>query len=188
MKTTKRKPLPAGGPKSSVITRLAPEALHRIESEMEKLTAAFIPQFQSQAGKSLRKDAELLSELVSREYETVAGECLPVCESPEEFETELWAGINQYVKYAVDKIPILTDSMREELDAGFTFFVMRANPWMSILKEDKTNWYTGACTGEALARAAAKWKTNAQSPATGLGFAKETRRRPTSAPRSSNTE
>ncbi len=147
------------GPKASIIARLTPEARSDAERKMAELTAEFLPELERHANESFRKDAELVAAFVASQLEVVARACHPVCNSPEEFEMELWGGIGQFVKLAVDKIPGLSEAMREELDGGFTFFVLRMNPWEAMLREDKTNWYTGGCTGQALTRAALRLST-----------------------------
>jgi hypothetical protein len=59
--------------------------------------------------------------------------------------------------------------MRKELDTGFTFFVMRANPRAQIPDAERAAaWHVGAITGEAL-HLALKLRAEALTRAAGRG-------------------
>jgi hypothetical protein len=63
--------------------------------------------------------------------------------------------------------------MLQELDTGFTFFVMRVNPWAEIPENDRASAsHVGTTTGEALSHAALKLRAEAWARAAKGGFPK----------------
>src|SRR5262249_36815820 len=67
----------------------------------------------------------------------------------------------------------LGDAMRSEANVGFTFFVMRANPWAGIPDADRAStWHVGAIVGEALSHTALKLISEATARAAEGAFGK----------------
>jgi DNA-binding Xre family transcriptional regulator len=59
--------------------------------------------------------------------------------------------------------------MRNELDAGFTFFTMRANPWAGIPEGERdSKWHIGAIIGEALSHTSLRLIAEATARAEGV--------------------
>lgn len=145
---------------------------------MEAATAAFmagyLPKLEREANKSGPiHDAELLRELVIHQFDLVARECMAVCASAEEFEVELYSDIARFVRYGLSQYGWLADPMLQELDTGFTFFVMRVNPWAEIPENDRASAsHVGTTTGEALSHAALKLRAEAWARAAKGGFPK----------------
>jgi hypothetical protein len=156
----------------SLIGRLPKDALVRMEAATAAFMADYLPKLEREANKSGSvHDAELLRELVIHQYNLVARECMAVCESVEEFEGELRSDIARFVRYGLTQYRWLADPMREELDQGFTLFVMSMNPWAEIPEEDRaTAWHVGAFTGEALSHAALRLRAEAWKHAAEGGF------------------
>jgi hypothetical protein len=169
--------LEAGGAPKPLIGRLPREALTR----MEAVTAAFmadylpklereVPTLENRPDRRVR-EAELLRELVVHHFEAAARECMALCASVGEFDAELRAGIARFVHFSVGQYRRLGDAMRNELDTGFTFFVMRANPWAGIPETDRASkWHVGAITGEALSHMSLKLIADATARAASGGF------------------
>jgi len=115
---------------ASIIDKLSQPALMGIEAETAAYLADYRPKFEQEAHRSGPiHDAELLRELVIHQFSLVARECMGVCASAEEFEARLRWDIAWFVCISLSQYGWLSDSMMEELDAGFTLFVMRAEPW-----------------------------------------------------------
>lgn len=154
----------------SVVARLSKNALARMDAETASFMAAYIPKLEREANKAPARDVELLQELVAHFYNLVARECLLACTSAEEFEALLRSDIARFVHYRLGLYPWLADRMREELDAGFTFFIIRVNPWTQIAEEERGKWHVGAATGETLSHAALKWQAEALKRAAAGGL------------------
>lgn len=124
---------------ASVIRKLAPEAFVRLEAAKSAFLAEFVPRVEREGDRQgLVHDAELLRELVINHFETVARECMTVCESPEEFEAALHGDIARLVHFVISDYSWIADGMQLELDQGFTFFVLGINPW-AIIPEEKSD-------------------------------------------------
>src|SRR6185437_116513 len=120
---TGRKPARA----QSIIGKLPKDALLRMEAKTAAFMADYLPKVEREGNKSGPvHDAELLRELVIHQFGLVARECMAVCDSVDHFEAEMRADIARFVHYGLNQYPWLADAMRQELDTGFTFFVMRA--------------------------------------------------------------
>jgi hypothetical protein len=139
-----------------IIGRLPREAIARMEADIAMFMADFVPKWELEAptlenrpDTRMRK-AELLRELVVHHFETAARECMALFASVTEFETELRVGIARFVHCSVSKYRWLGDTMRTELDMGFTFFMMRANPTRIPETHQRTKWRVGVIIGEAL--------------------------------------
>jgi hypothetical protein len=133
--------------------------------------ADYLPKIAREGNKTSIHDAELLRELVVYKFNLVARECMIVCNSVWEFEDALYSKIAAYARYYLSEQSLLADGMRDELDTGFTFFVLRANPWVTIPEEDRaTAWHVGAIIGEALGDAALKLLAEAWKRASRDGF------------------
>jgi hypothetical protein len=160
--------------KGTIIGKLSAEALVRMEAETAAFLAEYLPKLEREANKrGPVHDAELLRELVIHQFNLVARECMAVCASVEEFESELHSDIARFVRYSLSQYRWLADPMRKELDAGFALFVMRANPWAEIPEKDRASvWHVGAITGEALTHTALKLRAEAWTRAAAGGFPK----------------
>lgn len=120
----------------SIIAKLPEPAFLRMEAETAAFLADYLPRLEREVNKrGPIHDAELLRELVIHRFKVVAGECMAVCASAQEFEEELRWNIARFVCYDLSQHGWLSDSMVEELDAGFTLFVMRAKPWVDSAHE-----------------------------------------------------
>ncbi len=115
---------------ASIIDKLPQLALMGIAAETAAYLADYRPKFEQEAHRSGPiRDAELLRELVIHQFSLVARECMAVCASAEEFEVQLRWDIAWFVCIRLSQYGWLSDSMMEELDAGFTLFVTWARPW-----------------------------------------------------------
>ena len=115
-----------------------------------------VPKLEREPDRRIR-EAELLRELAIDHFETAARECMTLCASEAEFEAELRADIARFVQFRVGQYQWLGDAMRSELNAGFTFFIMRANPWAGIPEGERdSRWHVGAIIGEALSHTSLK--------------------------------
>jgi hypothetical protein len=164
--------LEAGSIPKPIIGRLPIEAIARMEAATAAFMAKFVPKWERKVrtldGKPDRWvcEAKLLRGLVIHHFETAAREGMMLCASVGEFVTELRAGVARFVHFSVGQYRWLDDAMRNELDTGFTFFVMRANPWAGIPEaERESKWHVGAITGEALAHTALKLMAEATARA-----------------------
>jgi hypothetical protein len=166
--------LEAVGLAPGLIGKLSKAALTRMQAETTTFLEQYLPKLQRESNQNPIHDAELLKELVLHHYCLLGQECMAVCGSPDEFERQLWGEIAGSVRYALSKYPWLANgAMREELDSGFSFFIMRANPWADIAESDRgSTWHVGAITGEALSDLAMKLLTEARKRAAELGFDK----------------
>jgi hypothetical protein len=153
--------LEAVGLAPGLIGKLSKEALTRMQAQTTTFLEQYLPKLQRESNQNPIHDAELLKELVLHHYCLLGQECMAVCGSPDEFERQLWGEIAGSVRYALSKYPWLANgAMREELDSGFWFFIMRANPWADIAESDRgSTWHVGAITGEALSDLAMKLLT-----------------------------
>ncbi|MGP8244161.1 MAG: hypothetical protein ACLQVN_06545 [Bryobacteraceae bacterium] len=167
---------PTGG--ASIIAKLPETAFLRLEAETAAFLADYLPKLEREANKGGPvHDAELLRELVIHQFNLVARECMAVCASVEEFEEELRWNIARFVCYGLSQYGWLADPMAEELDAGFTLFVMYANPSAGIPEADRaTVWHVGAITGEALTHTALKLRAEAWKRAAGGASRKRNKR------------
>ncbi|HEX7424863.1 MAG TPA: hypothetical protein VF311_13405 [Terriglobales bacterium] len=158
----------------SLIGKLPKAALVRMEAATAAFMAGYLPKLEREANKSGPiHDAELLRELVIHQFDLVARECMAVCASAEEFEVELYSDIARFVRYGLSQYGWLADPMLQELDTGFTFFVMRVNPWAEIPENDRASAsHVGTTTGEALSHAALKLRAEAWARAAKGGFPK----------------
>src|ERR1035437_2458088 len=158
----------------SLIRRLSKAALVRMEAATVAFMAEYLPKLEREANKSGPiHDAELLREFVVHQFNVVARECMAVCVSVEEFEAELLSDIARFVRYDLSQYRWLAEPLRQELDAGFTLFVMRANLLAEIPEKDRASaWHVGAITGEALSHAALKLRAEAWKRAVEGGFPK----------------
>lgn len=96
---------------------------------------------------------------------------MTLCASVAQFEAELRADIARFVQFRVGQYQWLGDAMRSELFAGFTFFIMRANPWAGIPEKDRASkWHVGAIIGEALSHTSLKLIAEAATHAAAGGF------------------
>ena len=155
--------LEAGSAPKPLIGRLPKEAIARLEAATAAFMAVYFPRLEHEVLKLEHepdkrvREAKLLRELVTYHFETTARECMAQCASVAEFEAELRAGIARFVQFRVGQYPWLGDAMRSELDAGFTFFIMRANPWVGIAERARNSQsHVGAIIGETLSRTALK--------------------------------
>jgi len=166
--------LEASGLKPGLVGKLPQEALARIEAGTAAFLADYLPKLEREANKNPIRDAELLRELVVYRYNLVARECLAVSSSADEFERQLWGEIVGSVRLGLSKYPWLANGvMREELDAGFTFFTMRVNPREIIADSDQTaTWHVGAITGAALSELSLKLRAEARKRAAEGGCGK----------------
>ena len=160
--------------KATIIRRLSAEGLVRLEAGMAAFLADYEPKLERQANKrGPVHDAELLRELVVHQFNLVARECMAVCASVEEFESDLGWDITRFVRYVLRQYQWLAGAMREELERGFTFFLQGTNPWAEIPAKDRASvWHVGAITGEALTHAAVKLRAEALSRAASRGAQK----------------
>jgi hypothetical protein len=158
----------------SIIGKLPKDTLVRMEAATAAFIAEYVPKLEREANKRGQlHDVELLRELVIHQFNLVARECMAVCASVEEFEAELHSDIARFVRYGLSQYRWLADPMLNELDTGFTFFVMRVNPWAEIPAEDRASaWHVGATIGEALSHAALKLRAEAWTRAAAGGFPK----------------
>ncbi len=157
---------------ASIIGKLPKDALVRMEAATAAFLAEYLPKLEREANKGGPvHDAELLRELVIHQFKLVARECIAVCGSVDEFESELHSDIVRFVHYGLCQYRWLADPMRQELDTGFMLFVMRANPWAEIPENERASvWHVGAITGEALTHAALKLRAEAWKHAAAGGF------------------
>ena len=165
---------PAGNesrPKT-IIARLPKAALIRVEAATAAFMAEYLPKLEREANKSGPiRDAELLRDFVTHQFNLVARECMAVCGSAQEFEAELHSDIARFVHCGLSQYGWLADPMRKELATGFALFVMRANPWAEIPEDERASvWHVGAITGEALTHAALKLRAEAWKHAADGGF------------------
>jgi hypothetical protein len=165
---------PAGNesrPKT-IIARLPKAALIRVEAATAAFMAEYLPKLEREANKSGPiRDAELLRDFVTHQFNLVARECMAVCGSAQEFEAELHSDIARFVHCGLSQYRWLADPMRKELATGFALFVMRANPWAEIPEDERASvWHVGAITGEALTHAALKLRAEAWKHAEDGGF------------------
>jgi hypothetical protein len=120
--------LEAGSAPKPIIGRLPSEAIARLEAATAAFVAEYLPKLEREVPKLERepdrrgREAKLLRELVIHHFETAARECMVLCVSVAEFEAELRASIARFVQFRVGQYRWLGDAMRNELDAGFTFF------------------------------------------------------------------
>ena len=162
--------LEAGDAPKPLVGRLPREALARMDAATAAFMADYLPKLERE-GPTLEdrpdrrvREAELLRELVVHHFETAARECMALCASAREFEAELRAGIAWFVHFNMRQYELLGDAMRNELDSGFTFFVMRANPWTKIPEADRASkWHVGAIIGEALSHTSLKLVAEAKA-------------------------
>jgi len=147
----------------SIIGKLPKDALLRMEAGTAAFMADYLPKVEREGNKSGPvHEAELLRELVIHQFGLVARECMAVCDSPDNFEAELHSDIARFVRYRLSRYRWLAEPMLKELDAGFTFFVMRMNPWAEIPEAERASaWHVGAITGEALTHLALKLRAEA---------------------------
>jgi hypothetical protein len=155
--------LEAGNAPKPIIGRLPSEAIARLDAAAAAFMADYLPKREREVPKLENepdrriREAELLPELVIHHFETAARECMTLCASVAEFETELRTDIARFVQFRVGQYQWLGDAMRSELNAGFTFFVMRASPRAGIPEADRASkWHVGAIVGEALSHTALK--------------------------------
>lgn len=169
--------LEAGSAPKPIIGRLPSEAIARLEAATAAFMAEYLPKLEREVPKLEHepdrriREVELLRELVIHHFETAARECMTQCASVAEFEADLRADIARFVQFRVGQYQWLGDAMRSELFAGFTFFIMRANPWAGIPETDRASkWYVGAIIGEALSHTALKLIAEATARAAAGGF------------------
>jgi hypothetical protein len=155
--------LEAGNAPKPIIGRLPSEAIARLDAATAAFMADYLPKLKREVSKLEHepdrriREAELLRELVINHFETAAEECMTLYTSVAEFETELRAAIARFVQFRVGLDQWLGDAMRSEINAGFTFFVMRANPYAEIPDRDgASTWRVGALTAEALSHTSLK--------------------------------
>ena len=167
-------PEKVGKDAAGIIGKLPKDALVRMEAETAAFLAEYLPKLEREASRSGPvHDAELLREVVVHQFNLVARECLAVCASVEEFESELRSDIARFVRYGLTQYPWLAEPMRQELDRGFALFVMGANPWTKIPEKDRASvWHVGAITGEALSHAALRLRAEGWKHAAEGGFSK----------------
>ena len=158
--------LEAGCAPKPVVGILAKAAIGRIEQAGGAFLVDVLKKLERDGiGDSPRAAAELLCDFVIQQFTEVARECMAVCAS-DEFAPLLRASIARFVKIEVAQQRWLSDSMRQELNVGFTFFVVGANPWAGIPETERASrWHVGAITGEALSQAAAKLLVEATAQA-----------------------
>src|ERR1039457_3565948 len=100
--------------------------------------ADYLPKLEREANESGPvHDAEFLRELVIHQFTLVARVCMAVCASVEEFEAELRSDIARFVCCGLTQYGWLAEPMLQELETGFTFFVMGMNPWAEIPEADR---------------------------------------------------
>jgi hypothetical protein len=169
--------LEAGDAPKPLIGRLSREAIARMEAATAAFMADYWPKLQREVEKLEHepdrriRHAELLRELVIHRFETAARECMTLFASVAEFETELRGDIARFVQFRVCQYQWLGDAMRSEINAGFTFFVRRANPWAGIPETDRASkWHVGAITEEALSHMSMKLIADATARAASGGF------------------
>jgi hypothetical protein len=158
--------LEAGCASKPVVGILAKAAIGRIEQAGGAYLVDALKKLERDGiGDSPRAAAELLCGFVIHQFTVVARECMAVCAS-DEFGPLLRTSIARFVKVEVAQQRWLSDSMRQELNVGITFFVMGANPWAGMPEtEDASRWHVGEITGEALSQAALKLLAEAAAPA-----------------------
>jgi hypothetical protein len=148
--------LETGDVPKPIIGRLPREAIAKIEAA----TAAFITDFEPKVEREVPSlkdkpdrhvcEAKLFREMVVHYFATAARECMSLFASVDEFEAELRVGIARFVHFGVSQYEWL-GPMQRELDAGFTLFVKRADPWAGIAEADReSKWHAGVIVGEAL--------------------------------------
>lgn len=151
----------------SIIAKLPKQALLRMDAKTAAFLADYLPKLEREANKSGPvHDAEFLRELVIHQFTLVARECMAVCASVEEFEAELRSDIARFVCCGLTQYGWLAEPMLQELETGFTFFVMGMNPWAEIPEADReSKWHVGAITGEALSYTSLKLMAEATARA-----------------------
>jgi hypothetical protein len=148
--------LEAGDVPKPIIMRLPREAIARIEGA----TAAFMADFEPKLEREMPSlkdrpdrqvcEARLMREMVVHYFATAARECMSLFASVDKFEAELRAGIARFVHFGLGQYEWL-GPMQRELDAGFTVFVKREDPWAGIAEADReSKWHVGVIVGEAL--------------------------------------
>ena len=152
-----------GTARPALISRLPKEALLRLDADIAAFRADFVPRLEREANRDRVKDAILLRDLAVHFFDIVAREVLEICHSPEEYEAALWGDIGRFVHFGLTQYPFIAEPMREELDQGFTFHVLRTNPWTGIPKEERDSvWHVGALLAEGLSHAALRWEAEAR--------------------------
>jgi hypothetical protein len=169
--------LEAGSAPKPIVGRLPREAIARLEAATAAFMAEYLPKLEPEGPKleheqdTRVREAKLLRELVINHFETAARECMTLCASVAEFEAELRAGIAQFVQFRVGQYRLLGDTMRSELNAGFAFFVMRADPWVGIPEGERdSRWHVGAIIGETLSDSSLRLIAEATARAEEGGF------------------
>ena len=169
--------LEAGSAPKPIIGRLPTEAIARLDAATAVFIAEYFPRLEREVPKLEHepdrrvREARLLRELAIHHFETAARECMTLCASVAEFEAELRADIAWFVQFRVSQYQWLGDAMRSELNAGFTFFIMRANPWAGIPEGERdSRWHVGAIIGEALSHTSLKLIAEAAAHAAKEGF------------------
>ncbi len=164
--------LEAGNAPKPIIGRLPSEAIARLDTATAAFMADYLPKLEREVPKLKHepdrriREAELLRELVTHHFDTAARECMALCASVAEFETDLRGDIARFVQFRVCQYQWLGDAMRGELNAGFTFFIMRANPWAGIPDADRASkWHVSAIIEEALSHRTLKLTAEATARA-----------------------
>jgi hypothetical protein len=155
--------LEVGNAPKPIIGRLASDAIARLDAATAAFMADYLPKLEREVPKLEHepdrriREAELLRELAIHHFETAARECMTLCASVVEFETELRADIARFVQFRIDQYQWLSDAMRSELNSGFAFFIRRANPWAGFPEGERdSSWDVGEIIGEALSQTSLK--------------------------------
>jgi hypothetical protein len=174
--------LEAGDVPKPIALRLSSEAIARIDAAKEDFLRVFVTRLKREVPKPEHKPdrqqqvrkAKLVRGLVIHHFETAAREYMAVYDSTSEFEAELRAGIARFVHFSVSQYRWLGEAMRNELQAGFIFFLMQADPWAGVAAAEKDDrWHKGAITGEALEDTALKLAVEAKARGVKDGFYKK---------------